>query len=116
MKSLGPGHFKPIHARHFPRTFETPTANSFRDGTFACSNIPGLFYFPGRIPLRLESGHGKWRLIREDGNQEIQLNFDAIDNWPDQLPFGTQLPLSPNRLEFFLGDADEGRTVEFEKH
>lgn len=86
-----------------------------RDGTFICTGVPALFFEPERSPARAENGHGTWRLIREDGNEEVLLNFRAIDNWNKALPYGTTLFVSGKHLEFFLGDPDQGRAVQFEK-
>jgi hypothetical protein len=33
------------------------------DGTYFASEIPGLFYVPGRRGLRPESGSGGWKLV-----------------------------------------------------
>jgi hypothetical protein len=85
------------------------------DGTFVASDMPGLFYFPGRHAAQLESGSGAWRLVSRDGKQQVQLNFQAIVGWKDALPYGTQLDVSSGSLFYFLGDADEGRRVAFEK-
>lgn len=86
-----------------------------QDGTFVCSEVPALFYFPGKFPARLESGNGTWRLVRQDGNQALQLVFQHIDRWNDGLPYGTILFISRNHLELFLGDPDERHVVDFSK-
>jgi len=85
------------------------------NGTFVASDMPGLFYFPGRHAARLESGSGTWKLVSHDGKQQVQLNFQVIADWKDALPYGTQLDVSSGSLFYFLGDADEGRRVAFEK-
>jgi hypothetical protein len=83
--------------------------------TFVASDIPGLFYFPKRRPARLESGSGTWGLVSREGKQQVQLNFQVINDWKDALPYGTQLDVSGKSLFYFVGDADEGRRVTFEK-
>jgi hypothetical protein len=77
--------------------------------------MPGLFYFPGRHAARLESGSGTWKLVSHEGKQQVQLNFQVITEWKEALPYGTQLDVSSGSLSYFLGDADEGRRVAFEK-
>ena len=85
------------------------------NGTFVASDMPGLFYFPGLHAAQLESGSGVWKLVSRDGEQQVQLNFQAITGWKDTLPYGTQLDVSSGSLFYFLGDADEGQRVAFEK-
>lgn len=85
------------------------------NGTFIASDVPGLFYVPGRHAAELNSGTGVWRLVSREGKQQVQLDFQAIADWKDALPYGTQLDLSGGALFYFLGDADEGRRVAFEK-
>ena len=90
------------------------------NGTFVVSDIPGLFYFPGRRAARLESGSGVWKLVSREGKQQVQLDFHAIADWKESdLPYGTQLNVSRGwsavSLFYFLGDADEGRRIDFER-
>jgi hypothetical protein len=85
------------------------------NGTFVASDMPGLFYFPGRHAAQLESGSGAWKLVSHDGKQQVQLDFQVIAGWKDVLPYGTQLEVSRGSLFYFLGDADEGRRVAFDK-
>lgn len=51
------------------------------DGSFVASEMPGLFYFPGRRDIRLEAGSGSWKLVSREGRQGIQLDFYAITDW-----------------------------------
>lgn len=90
------------------------------NGTFVASDMPGLFYFPGRRAARLESGSGVWKLVSREGKQQVQLDFHAIADWKGtDLPYGTQLDVSRGwsavSLFYFMGDADEGRRVSFER-
>ncbi len=89
------------------------------DGTFVASDVPALFFFPGRRDARLESGKGNWRLSPERENQQLQLNFAELGGWTAELPYGTQLTvvkgLSSVTLYYFVGDPDEGRRVSFER-
>ncbi len=90
------------------------------NGTFVASEMPGLFYFPGRRTARLESGSGVWKLVSREGKQQVQLDFHVIDDWKGtSLPYGMQLDVSRGfsaaSLYYFLGDADAGRQVAFEK-
>ena len=89
-------------------------------GTFVASDMPGLLFFPERHDARLESGSGTWKLVLSDGRQQVQLQFQQIDNWKkNELPYGTQLNVargwSSLRLYYFIGDPDEGRRIELEK-
>jgi hypothetical protein len=85
------------------------------NGTFVASDVPGLFYFSGRHAAQLDSGNGVWKLISREGKQQLQLDFQAIAGWKDALPYGIQLDVSRGSLFYFMGDADEGRRVSFEK-
>jgi hypothetical protein len=90
------------------------------DGSFLASEMPGLFYVPGGRGIRLESGSGGWKLVSREGGQQVQLNFYAITDWSKtELPYGTQLDVSKGwslaKLFYFVGDADEGQRIEFEK-
>ena len=90
------------------------------NGTFSAYEMPALFAFPDFRAARLESGSGVWRLESSEGEQQIQLDFNAIVSWEkNSLPYGTQLYVSKGRsavtLYYFLGDADEGERLEFEK-
>jgi hypothetical protein len=84
------------------------------NGAFVASEVPGLFYFPGRHAAQLESGSGVWKLVSRADKQQVQLDFQAIAGWKDALPYGTQLDVSRGSL-FYFGDADEGRRVVFER-
>jgi hypothetical protein len=90
------------------------------DGSFLASEMPGLFYFPGRRDIRLEAGSGRWKLVSREGGQQIQLDFYAITDWSKtELPYGTQLDVSKGwsvaKLFYFVGDADVGQRIDFEK-
>jgi hypothetical protein len=87
----------------------------YANGTFTALRIPGLFYFSGQRPMRLESGSGSWRLVTRESRQQVQLDFQKIENWKGGLPFGAQLEISSKRLFYFIGDPDEGRIMVFEK-
>lgn len=91
------------------------------DGSFVLSDVPGLFYFPARHNTRLESGAGRWELLSRGGRQQVQLNFQSIASWKESdLPYGTQLEVSKDlsglTIYYFLGDADEGRKIAFERN
>ena len=85
------------------------------NGTFVASDLPGLFYVPGRHAVQLESGSGVWKLVSRDGERQLQLDFQTITGWKDALPYGTHLNASRGSLFYFLGDPDERRNVSFEK-
>ncbi len=89
------------------------------DGTFVASELPALFYMPEVMSARLESGSGEWKLVSREGKQQVQLDFERINNWSGNLPFGTQLEISRGlstvTLYYSIGDPDAGRNVKFEK-
>ena len=90
------------------------------NGTFVASNMPGLLFFPGHRDARPESGRGTWKLVSREGKQQVQFDFEEIADWnKNELPYGTQLDISRGwsslSLYYFLGDADEGRRIEFER-
>lgn len=91
------------------------------DGTFSASDMPGLFFVPNIHATRLESGNGVWKLVSREGEQQIQLDFQKIADWKEtELPYGTQLDVSKEwwsavEIFYFLGDADEGQRISFEK-
>jgi hypothetical protein len=100
----------PANLPRIPASF-TFSAN----GTFTALRIPGFFYFPGQRSMRLESGSGTWRLVTRESRQQVQLDFQKIENWKGGLPFGAQLEISGKRLFYFIGDPDEGKIMVFEK-
>jgi hypothetical protein len=82
--------------------------------------MPGLLFFPGHRDARPESGRGTWKLVSREGKQQVQFDFEEIADWnKNELPYGTQLDISRGwsslSLYYFLGDADEGRRIEFER-
>ncbi len=90
------------------------------DGSFVASGLPAFLAFPGHRDERLESGRGKWRLVREEWSQQVQLDFYEIADWPhNELPFGAQLNVSGGwsapSLYYFLGDPDAGKRVDLER-
>lgn len=114
---VGTWMMKDTSTRSLPADLQNASANIVLEanGTFVASDMPGLFYFPGRHPAQLESGSGVWKLVSHDGKQQVQLNFKTISDWKDVLPYGTQLDVSKGSLFYFLGDPDEGRRVAFQK-
>jgi hypothetical protein len=84
-------------------------------GTFVASDLPGLFYVPGRHSVQPQSGSGVWRLVSREGERQLQLDFQTITGWKDVLPYDTHLDASRGSLFYFLGDPDERRKVSFEK-
>lgn len=85
------------------------------DGSFTASELPGLFYVPDRHPVRLESGSGVWKLVSREGEQQVQLEFHAIEGWTEGLPYEMQLNLARGQLFYFLGDPDQARRVTLAK-
>jgi hypothetical protein len=91
-----------------------------KDGAFVVSNLPGLFFFSQRRDARFESGSGVWKLVTNDGEPQVQLEFRQIVDWRNgELPYGTQLNISKGwsttTLYYFLGDPDSGARIEFSK-
>lgn len=122
-KSVQPGDLtgtwvmKDRSRRVLPAELQRASAKIVLDanGTFVASDIPGLFYFPGRHAAQLDSGSGVWKLVSREGKQQSQLDFQVIAGWKGALPYGTQLDVSKGSLFYFFGDADEGRRVSFDK-
>jgi len=92
------------------------------NGTFVASEIPEELppvppYDPKHRNIRLDTGSGNWQLISREGKKQIQLNF-LIMQGSSNLPYGTQMNISSLwsvSLYYFLGDADEGRRMSFER-
>jgi hypothetical protein len=85
------------------------------DGSFVASELPGLFFIQGRHAAQLDGGNGVWKLVSREGRQQVQLEFQLIPGWKGLLPYGTQLEVGRGSLFYFVGDADEGRRIVFEK-
>ena len=85
------------------------------DGTFVAKEMPGLFFVPDQHAARLETGSGSWRLISSEGRQQIELEFNKISNWNEELPYGIPLEIGRGKLFYFIGDPDEGRRVSLER-
>jgi hypothetical protein len=95
------------------------------NGTFAASELPEEL--PPAPPsdmkqrrVRLDTGSGVWKLVSREGKQQVQLNFHAmLGSKEGDVPYGTQMDVekwwSTVSLYYFLGDADEGRRVSFER-
>lgn len=109
-------------SRHFlPDELQKASAKIVLDanGNFVVSDLPGLLYFPPGRP-QLDSGNGVWKLVLHNDRQQIQLEFDATTaGSPIKLPFATYIEVSGGwsslSLFYFLGDADEGRRIDFRK-
>ena len=103
--------------KSLPAVLQNVSAKILLDsnGTFVASDMPGLFSFHGRRPAQPETGSGTWKLMTREGKQRVQLDFLVIVGWKQPLPYGTQLDVSNGTLFYFLGDADEGRKIAFEK-
>ncbi len=90
------------------------------DGTFIASDLPGIFDFPSQR-ARLGSGSGIWKIISSEGRQQVLLNFEPVPNGSvaTKLTYGMPMDVSKGwsvvTLYYFLGDPDEGLSVEFEK-
>ncbi len=77
--------------------------------------MPGLFYVPELHAARLENGTGTWKLMPEDGEERLELNFQTIADWNDGPPYEVSIFIGRGSLFYFLDDPDEGRRVSFEK-
>lgn len=89
-------------------------------GTFTASEMPALFDVLGRRPVRLESGHGTWKIVSIGGEQRVQLEFSEIADWSNnEVPYWTELRVSGQspslHLYYYVGDPDKGTRVAFEK-
>jgi hypothetical protein len=93
------------------------------NGTFVASELPeDLLYGPPEAADRLVTGTGIWKLVSNEGRQQVQLQFNNITaGQRGNLPYGTALNVSTGfgstvDLYYFEGgDADQGRRVEFEQ-
>lgn len=95
------------------------------NGTFAASELPEELppappYDMKQRRVRMNSGSGVWKLVSREGKQQVQLDFHAMAGSKEgDVPYGTQMDVSKGwsavSLYYFLGDADEGRRVSFEK-
>jgi hypothetical protein len=87
------------------------------NGSFTADHVPaGLVYRDGASV----SGTGGWKLI-DDGGQRILLEFQTMtEGQQGTLPYGTLLNvasgLSGTTLNYFQGDADLGRRIDFERN
>ena len=93
------------------------------NGSFVASEVPeDLLYGPPEAADRLVTGSGVWKLVSNEGRQQVQLQFNTITaGQRGNVPYGTMLNVSTRSgstvgLYYFQGgDADQGRRVEFEK-
>jgi hypothetical protein len=80
------------------------------DGRLSATDLPGMFHGSLDVVERY-SGTGSWSVIRKDGRQKLQLNFDGA--------YGTQFDIANDggawKLHDFLGDPDEHRRLEYAK-
>ena len=80
------------------------------DGRLSATDLPGTFHGSLDVIDRY-SGRGSWSVIRKDGRQQLQLNFDGA--------YGTQFDIANDaggwKLYDFLGDPDEHRRLEYVK-
>jgi hypothetical protein len=70
--------------------------------------------------VRPDTGTGLWKLASREGKQQVQLDFHAkAGSKEGDIPYGTQMDVTKGwsavSLYYFLGDADEGRRVSFER-
>jgi len=92
------------------------------NGTFTASELPEELppYDMKQRRVRMDTGSGVWKLVSREGKQQVQLDFHAMEgNKEGDVPYGTQMDVSKGwsavSLYYFLGDADEGRRVSFER-
>jgi hypothetical protein len=95
------------------------------NGTFSASELPEELppappYDMKQRRVRLDTGTGVWKLVSREGKQQMQLNFHTMAGSKEgDVPYGTQMNVATGwsavSLYYFLGDADEGRRVSFEK-
>jgi hypothetical protein len=89
------------------------------DGSFTAAELVDKFYFsadgygPG-------GGNGVWKLVSQEGRQQVQLDFHEITNKGLRGTFSMPLEISRGwssieNLYYFQGDPDLGRRVEFKR-
>jgi hypothetical protein len=95
------------------------------NGTFVASELPEELplvapYDVKNRNVRLDTGSGVWKIVSREGKQQVQLDFHTMAGSKEGgVPYGTQMDVSRGwsavSLYYFLGDADEGRRVSFER-
>ena len=95
------------------------------NGTFVASELPEELplvapYDVKNRNVRLDTGSGVWKIVSREGKQQVQLDFHTmVGSKEGGVPYGTQMDVSRGwsavSLYYFLGDADEGRRVSFER-
>jgi hypothetical protein len=94
------------------------------DGSFKASELPEeVRPAPPELNprIRLDSGDGAWKIVTWEGAEHLLLEFHAPapDNEITHGSYGFPLTLSKRwsvvRLFYFLGDADQGPRMTFEK-
>ena len=81
------------------------------NGDFVAYDVPGLLYFPGRHPLQLDTGSGRWTLLDRTGDRAVRLDFQRIVNWDNTSPYSVRLDLSGNTLTYSFGDDGKKLTL-----
>ena len=82
-----------------------------RSGDFVAYDVPGLLYFPGRHPLQLDTGSGRWTLLDRTGDRAVRLDFQRIVNWDNTSPYSVRLDLSGSTLTYSFGDDGKKLTL-----
>lgn len=95
------------------------------NGSFAASELPEELPSPPPYDMkqrrvRLDTGGGVWKLVSREGKQQVQLDFHEMAGSKEGgVPYGTQMDIAKGwsavSLYYFLGDADEGGRVSFER-
>jgi hypothetical protein len=96
----------------------THTIEIRADGTFTMINLPDSVWNFGKVGGKFESGSGKWS-IKMDQNRywTIALHFTELNGFTDDLYayFYLSGEKPPYRIYDYIGDADSGRIISFEK-
>jgi len=101
-----------------------PTIVLDSNGTFTASGLPRETLVPTpqgvRGQLAMHTGGGVWRIVSDNSSQYIQMTFNRMaGRTAGDLPYGIQVGISISwsdpELYYFLGDADLGRRISFER-
>jgi hypothetical protein len=102
-----------LHKLPYPLRNADPRIVLDPSGDFVAYDVPGLLYFPGRHPLQLDAGSGRWTLLNRTGDRAVRLDFLRIVNWDDDSPYSVRLDLSGNTMTYSFGD--DGKKLVLQK-
>ena len=81
------------------------------NGDFVAYEMPGLISLPGRYESHLDSGTGRWEIVRGERKRQIRLDFKNIEGANSSISYSTALEISGSSLTYNLGYPDEDAQV-----